>query len=118
MNVSYVRRLAVQVLVVVVALAAVMTSGAPAQSLGDVARQEQARRKDGAAKVYTNDDLRPAPAAATTTPETKPADGDAKASDKPGAESETSVMSTELGKPFATSSAVNTAPKPPALNPV
>ena len=79
MNVSYVRRLAVQVLVVVVALAAVMTSGAPAQSLGDVARQEQARRKDGAAKVYTNDDLHPASEPAATSPApavpSAPADG-------------------------------------------
>jgi hypothetical protein len=79
MNVSYVRRLAVQVLVVVVALAAVLTSGAPAQSLGEVARQEQARRKDGAAKVYTNDDLHPATEPATTSPApaapSAPADG-------------------------------------------
>ena len=79
MNLSYVRRLAVQVLVVVVALAAVMTSGAPAQSLGDVARQEQARRKDGAAKVYTNDDLHPASEPAATSPApavpSAPADG-------------------------------------------
>jgi hypothetical protein len=72
------RRIAVQIVVVLVALAAVLTSGAPAQSLGDVAKQEEARRKT-AGKVYTNDDLRPAPAAAT---DAKPADGDAKASDK------------------------------------
>lgn len=70
MNLSFVRRLAVQVLVVAVALVAVLTSGAPAQSLGDVARQEEARRKATAAagKVYTNDDLKGAPAAATTSP--------------------------------------------------
>jgi len=39
------RRIAVQIVVVLVALAAVLTSGAPAQSLGDVAKQEEARRK-------------------------------------------------------------------------
>jgi len=88
MTLPFLRRIAVQIVVVIVALAAVLTSGAPAQSLGDVAKQEEARKKSGAGKVYTNDDLRPAPAAATTTPETKPADGDAKASDKPGAKAD------------------------------
>ena len=58
-------------------LAAVLTSGAPAQSLGDVARQEQARRKgtpstQGSGKVYTNDDLKGAPAPAATAPSTAP----------------------------------------------
>ena len=58
-----------QVLVVAVALAAVLTSGAPAQSLGEVARQEEARRKGTArgrpaGKVYTNEELQAdAPAA-------------------------------------------------------
>ncbi|HEV8393465.1 MAG TPA: hypothetical protein VGQ37_04290 [Vicinamibacterales bacterium] len=86
MNLQPLRRFAVQVLVVVVALAAVLTSGAPAQSLGDVAKQEQARRKDGAGKTYTNNDLRPAPAPAATSPAppaaTAPAD-DSKAAGKP-----------------------------------
>lgn len=73
MNLTFLRRLAIQVLVVAVALAAVLTSGAPAQSLGDVARQEEARRKGtGAGKVYTNGDLRGAPAPASTTPSTTP----------------------------------------------
>lgn len=71
MKIMSLRRLATQVLVVAVALAAVLTSGAPAQSLGDVAKQEEARRKGTATsgkpagKVYTNEDLRGAPAAAS-----------------------------------------------------
>ena len=109
MNISSLRRLATQVLVLTVALAAVLTSGAPAQSLGDVARKEEARRKGTeSGKVYTNGDLRGAPAPASTpappppsasapssTPAapadatksggTKPADGTAKAGDAPGA---------------------------------
>jgi len=87
MTLPLLRRIAVQIVVVIVALAAVLTSGAPAQSLGDVAKKEEARKKSGGAKVYTNDDLRPAPAPATT-PDPKPADGDAKASDKPDAKSD------------------------------
>lgn len=75
MNLLLLRRLATQALVVVAVLAAVLTSGAPAQSLGDVARKEQARRKgtpstQGAGKVYTNDDLKGAPAPAATAPST------------------------------------------------
>jgi hypothetical protein len=94
MNLTFLRRLATQLLIVVVALAAVLTSGAPAQSLGDVARQEEARRKgtSAAGKVYTNGDLRGAPAPAQTTPPAPstdapsspapaPADGGAKAAD-------------------------------------
>jgi hypothetical protein len=53
----------------------VLTGSAAAQSLGDVARQEEARRKavTSAGKVYTNDSLRTeppvtAPAPATGTP--------------------------------------------------
>jgi len=62
MNLLTLRRLATQVLIVTVALAAVLTSGAPAQSLGDVARQEEARRKGtGSGKTYTNENLRSAP---------------------------------------------------------
>ena len=113
MNLLSFRRLATQVLVVVVALAAVLTSGAPAQSLGDVARREEARRKGtgAAGKVYTNGDLRGAPAPASPAPSspstpstsapavpapsapadatkpagTKPADGTAKSGDAQGA---------------------------------
>jgi hypothetical protein len=91
MTLPLLRRVAVQVLVVTVALAAVLTSGAPAQSLGDVAKQEEARRKSGAGKVYTNDDLRSAPAPATTPeakPDAKSGDGGAKASDKPAAKAD------------------------------
>ena len=73
MTLSILRRLATQALIVVVTLAAILTSGAPAQSLGDVARQEESRRKTtSSGKVYTNDDLRGAPAAATTTPAPTP----------------------------------------------
>jgi len=60
-----------------------MTASAPAQSLGDVARQEQARRKStSSGKVYTNDDLRSSPAPATTTPSSSggTVTGDAKSS--------------------------------------
>jgi len=116
MNLLSLRRFATQVLVVVVALAAVLTSGAPAQSLGDVARQEEARRKGTAAagKVYTNGDLRGAPAPASPAPSspstppastpaaappsapadatkaagTKPADGTAKSGDAQGAKAD------------------------------
>jgi hypothetical protein len=109
MNILSLRRLATQVLVVTVAMAAVLTSGAPAQSLGDVARQEESRRKGtGTGKVYTNGDLRSAPAPASSpappvpsasvpgsTPAapadatkpagTKPTDGTAKAGGAPAA---------------------------------
>jgi hypothetical protein len=70
------RRFATQVLVVTAAFAAMMTSGAPAQSLGDVARQEEARRKGaGAGKTYTNDTLKSAPAPAATLAPTPSAPG-------------------------------------------
>jgi hypothetical protein len=101
MNLFTLRRLATQVLVVAVALAAVVTSGAPAQSLGDVARQEEARRKGtGAGKTYTNESLKGAPEPAATpaqpspsasapsstaTPDAKTGDGD-KAGDAPKAD--------------------------------
>src|SRR6266545_3588216 len=56
-----------------------MTSSTPAQSLGDVARQEQARRKSASSgKVYTNGDLHSAPAPATAPPTPAPS-GAAKA---------------------------------------
>jgi len=88
MTLPLLRRIAVQALVVTVALAAVLTSGAPAQSLGDIAKKEEARKKDSSGKVYTNEDLRPASAAAATSP-APPAPsastGDAKAADKPDA---------------------------------
>jgi len=71
MNLLTLRRFATQVLLVAVALAAVLTSGAPAQSLGDVARQEEARRKGtSAGKTYTNENLRSAPEPAAPAPST------------------------------------------------
>jgi hypothetical protein len=92
MTSTLLRRLVTQVVVVFVALAATLTSGAPAQSLGDVARQEEARRKAAAnGKVYTNDDLRgaPAPAASPAQPAATPAAGAAPAdAAKPDAKSE------------------------------
>lgn len=86
MTFTLLRRLVTQVFVVLVALAAILTSGAPAQSLGDVAKQEGARRKaTSSGKTYTNDDLKGAPAptatpaapaapAADAAPGTPPAD--------------------------------------------
>jgi len=98
MTFTLLRRLVTQVVVVFVALAATLTSGAPAQTLGDVARKEEARRKATAnGKVYTNDDLRgaPAPAASPAQPAAPtqgagatPADAakpEAKSDDKPAA---------------------------------
>jgi hypothetical protein len=82
MTFTLLRSLATQAVVVIVALVAILTSGAPAQSLGDVARQEEARRKKAAnGKVYTNDDLKGAPAPATTPapPAAAPAAGAAPA---------------------------------------
>ena len=74
MNLSTLRRLATQALIVIVALAAVLTSGAPAQSLGDVARKEEARRKEtGSGKTYTNENLRSAPEPAAPAPSTSAA---------------------------------------------
>jgi hypothetical protein len=104
MNLLLLRRLATQALVVAAVLAAVLTSGAPAQSLGDVARQEQARRKgtpstQGTNKVYTNDDLKGAPAPAATAPSTAPgttADTKADAA-KPG-DTKTADAKTADGK--------------------
>ena len=40
MTFTILRRIVTQALIVVVALAAILTSGAPAQSLGDVARRD------------------------------------------------------------------------------
>src|SRR6188474_876725 len=77
MTFTLLRRFVIQVVIVFVALAAILTSGAPAQSLGDVARQEESRRKATAnGKVYTNDDLRGAPAPAAS-PAQGPAPADA-----------------------------------------
>jgi len=74
MNLLTLRRIATQVLIVTVALAAVLTSGAPAQSLGDVARKEEARRKEtGSGKTYTNENLRSAPEPAAPAPSTSAA---------------------------------------------
>ena len=68
-----------------------LTAGLYAQSLGDVARQEEARRKSikEPAKVYTNDNLRgsdiPAPPAATTPQTPAAAAAGAPASTEPPA---------------------------------
>lgn len=75
---------------VAVAVALAVASAAAAQSLGDVARKEEARRKvaAGSGKTYTNESLRggdavppPAPVPAQTTPSPSAAQG--KSSDKP-----------------------------------
>ena len=73
----------VTVLSSAVVLAVVCASAAAAQSLGDIARKEEARRKaiTTSGKVYTNDSLRgelppaaPAAASGQTAPESEPAD--------------------------------------------
>ena len=58
-----------------VAFVLICPAAASAQSLADVARQEEARRKAvrTPSKVYTNDALRPEPAPTGTTPATLPA---------------------------------------------
>ena len=91
MNLSTLRRFATQVLLVAVGVAAVLTSGAPAQSLGDVARKEEARRKEtGSGKTYTNESLRgapepaaPAPATSASTPSTSAPSSAAPGTTKP-----------------------------------
>jgi hypothetical protein len=73
MTLSILRRLATQALIAAVAVVAVLTSGAPAQSLGDIAKQEESRRKSaGAGKVYTNENLKGAPEPAATAPAATP----------------------------------------------
>ncbi len=93
MTLPFLRRVAVQLLVVTVALAAVLTSGAPAQSLGDVAKKEEARRKRRARRTAAARSTRtticvPQPAAAATSP-APPASSasadDAKAAARPDA---------------------------------
>jgi hypothetical protein len=107
MNLLSLRRFAARVAVTVVALAAVLTSGAPAQSLGYVARQEEARRKGTTAvkptggKVYTNDDLRAAPAPASPAPSAAAAAGDAAKTDgaRPADGAKPADGKTGAGKP-------------------
>jgi hypothetical protein len=104
MNLLLLRRLATQALVVVAVVAAVLTSGAPAQSLGDVARKEQARRKgtpstQGSGKVYTNDDLKGAPAPAASAPSTAPGTTpDAKADGAKPGDAKTADAKSDDGK--------------------
>jgi len=108
MTLTLFRRLVIQALVVVVALVSILTSGAPAQSLGDVARQEEARRRAASGgKVYTNDSLRGAPTAATTpaqpataTPATGAAPADGAAGAKPAPKPEAKTGTTDA-KPDA-----------------
>ena len=59
-----------RVLPVVIALSLVATAAASAQSLGDIAKQEEARRKTVKApgKVYTNDSLHAEPAPSSPPP--------------------------------------------------
>ena len=79
------------------ALASALAAPVAAQSLGDVARKEEVRRKAvaGSGKVYTNDQLRgdvspppaPPPASSKAAPssaEPKPGDKGAKGTDLPG----------------------------------
>jgi len=61
-------------------LAAVTASSVAAQSLADVARKEEERRKQDpqATKVYTNKDLAPVPPPSTPPPSTSPSADDGK----------------------------------------
>lgn len=81
---------------------ALLTSAAPvtAQSLGDLAKKEQARRKAvaPAAKTYTNADLKQVPPPAGTP--AKPADETAKPSDpKPAADASAEPQKVDATKP-------------------
>ncbi len=117
MNLLTLRRLATQALIVIVALAAVLTSGAPAQSLGDVARKEEARRKEtGAGKTYTNESLRsapepaaPAPSTSASSPSTSAPSTAAPGTTKPGATPE-----AKTGDAAKAGDAPKTDAKPPA----
>jgi hypothetical protein len=62
--------LKVPVAAVVVAAVSFCAAGVSAQSLGDVARKEEARRKTvkSPGKVYTNESLRPEPSSSTAAP--------------------------------------------------
>jgi hypothetical protein len=69
-----------------------LTGVAAAQSLGDVAKQEEARRKavPSAGKVYTNDSLRPEPSAAAPAVPAAAATPAAATPDKPADKREAS----------------------------
>jgi len=68
--------LKVPVAAVVIAGVSLCATGVAAQSLGDVARKEEARRKEvkSLGKVYTNESLRPDPSSSTSAPSTAAAD--------------------------------------------
>ena len=94
---------------VVAATALVMSNAlASAQALGDVAKKEEARRKDVKApgKVYTNGSLRPdsgstpaSPAPATQTPASQTPDTAAATSTPPGPPSPAGVQPKDGAKP-------------------
>ena len=85
-----------------VVVAVLVTSGswAQAQSLGDLAKAEAARRKAVAAsgRVYTNDSLRPEPAPSTPPRATPPATAPV----EPGSSTSTAPASETPGDPAVT----------------
>src|SRR5690349_6933455 len=68
-----------------------------AQSLADVARAEETRRKNvkAGAKVYTNDDLGRAPATSAAPPQTAPVESSAKPGDGKPEDQKTNPARTE-----------------------
>ena len=116
MKLSNLRRAVVQVLLVAVGVAAVLTSGAPAQSLGDVAKQEEARRKGATAaarggKVYTNDDLRGAPAPAATSPQPSTSAPSSTAPAAPAAGAKPDAAKPDAAKPEGNAKPGDSTPK-------
>ena len=94
----------------VLLLLSLLAAPLSAQSLGDVARKEEARRKAIAkpSKVYTNESLKPEPAptpapAAASTPAPEPQDG------QPAASSPSGAVQGQPGQPGQPAT-----PQPPA----
>ena len=92
----------------------------PAQSLADLSRQEEARRKavQSSGKVYTNDSLRgeppPAisPGAASAQPSTQPQAGSAPSPSQPAsAEGASAAAAPAAGTPPAAAAGADNAPK-------
>ena len=102
--------------VALVAAAAFGAAAASAQSLGDLAKQEEARRKaiKSSGKVYTNDNVRNDPASRGTTaaPASAPAAGTPAATPPSPSGVQPSAAAADKEKPAAPG-----APQPPAVDP-